>query len=116
MPVSKKVALMLSSQPFNKGFTEHKYWSRLRAIEIDLFEHYWKMVEPSLPLISDNLEYFDDRNDHGFKHSGTREKGSLLLMGIVRVVDSKGDFSEATYKSGQLHGLYRAVKGNEVTV
>ena len=68
-------------------------------------------------MFDKNLAEFEMwENDFGGKCQGMRHKLSKHEHGISRVVTSKGDIYEYTFKDGKGHGLQRWIYGHQVQI
>ena len=77
---------------------------------IEIFKAFWQRVSPDLefPLTQagDEASHAAWTDEYGNEFQGMRKPGGDQKHGIVRTIDSDGDFiQEATYCNDEMHGL-----------
>ena len=99
---------MLSSVPKGAGKKQIAIWKMMKPLTKELFLKYWKEVEEVKPMTDLDVATFETwENDFGGRCKGMRHKLSRNEHGISRVITSKGDIYEYTFKDGKGHGLQR---------
>ena len=84
-------------------------------IDEDLFAEFWAVANPAQPYLGDEKGVYKRWRDHagrrceGFVTKASHKAADPIKHGYVRSFRPEGEIIEATYKNGELHGLYRRI-------
>ena len=109
---------MLETEPAGADQNAKSIWCKLKPLSIELFERYWRKVEPNLPLFDVvNAEYQEWRSKAtNIRYFGMRHKVTGKEHGIVRIVVEDGWIKEESFLNGKIHGLSVSQYENDVEV
>lgn len=113
---SQRVAGLLETVPEKTSDTCIANWQKVKQLEVADFEASLKQIGENGSLLDDEKLEYTSWQEYGKHVVGVRNKSTLKKQGIVRTVDPNGSITEASYKDGLIHGIYRRIDDKGVQI